>query len=347
MNSNEGVLTNLKTTTPMQSAAAGRRHWDEARIARGLRAFADERGVVAPGRVQRENRALYEICRHRFGGVALAAECFGLRAAAARRSWSEEDVLKAIRARHTAGAGLRSTEVRREQPALYGAACKRFGNWSGALAAAGAAPPPEPWPSDEDLLAAVAEHRAERGGPLPSRLALAIRRRHGSVPRFYEAHGLSARWTPRRVVAELRKYRRPPSAKEVRKAHPGFYFAALRLFPGWSAAIAAAFPGRAQPAVPSAPPPGAARPAIPPWAPAEGRWLVCQAALDAAWAYVVATPGGRRISCRELALAAKVTAPAARRMLVSMSGTGAVTEIPGARIAFRRAEGAADGPPSP
>ena len=326
---------------PAAVIAAERRHWDDTRMLDALRALADDHGALRPGRVRRADRALYETCRHRFGGVAQAAARFGLQIEPARRSWNEREVLEAIRARQASGEGLRSVEVRRDAPALYGRACKRFGNWGAALAAAGAALPAEERAlSDSELLAAVETHRTRNGGPLPSSLAVEIRRRYGSVRGFYESHGLSARWTPRQIVAELRKYGRPPSVKEVRQVHPGFYFAALRLFPGWSAAIRAAFPahvdGHPRRRVPAAEP----RSAVPPWAADDGRWLVPQQALDSAWAYVLATPPDRRISCREVAQAAGVTAPSARRMLLSMCSVGAVTEVAGARVTFRRAGGA-------
>lgn len=312
-----------------------RRQWDEPRIAAALRAFAEAHGGLRPGELQRLARPLYEICRHRFGGVAQAGAAFGLPVASGRHAWTEAEVLAAIGLRRADGLGLRSAEVRRDAAALYGAACKRFGNWSAALAAAGAAPLPQRAPTEEDLVAAVAAHRARGGGPLPPGLARAIRARHGSVPRFYDLHGLSNRWTSARVIEELRACGRPPSAKEARRTRPGFYFAALRLFHGWSAAVAAAFPGEGE-GVP--PPHPAPPPASPPWAPGSGRWRVGQAALDAAWAYVQETPAGRRISARELAEAAGVTPPAARRMLLGMGAVGAVV-VEGPRTAFRRAGG--------
>jgi len=54
-----------------------------------------------------------------------------------RRSWDKPDVIKGLKAAKRAGQHLSDSAVRREDPALYGAAVRLFGSFTAARAAAG------------------------------------------------------------------------------------------------------------------------------------------------------------------------------------------------------------------
>jgi len=51
--------------------------------------------------------------------------------------WREEDIIERIRALRNAGESLKSTNVRKNYPALYSAACRHFGSWRDAVEEAG------------------------------------------------------------------------------------------------------------------------------------------------------------------------------------------------------------------
>lgn len=127
-----------------------------------------------------------------------------------RRLWTPEDVLAAIRARADAGLPLNYQAVVADDEALTGAARKRYGSWSAALAAAGLDP--------------VAIKRAARQAGVAN-----------SHPMGY--------WTEERVIASIQEHARAGhdlSAHRLQQIDPSLVASGQRLFGGWDRALRAA-----------------------------------------------------------------------------------------------------------
>ena len=54
-----------------------------------------------------------------------------------RRSWTKADVVRGLKSAKKSGRHLSDSSVRREEPALYGAAVRMFGSFTAARTAAG------------------------------------------------------------------------------------------------------------------------------------------------------------------------------------------------------------------
>lgn len=105
--------------------------------------------------------------RCHFGSWKAALEAAGISSGSGvsrQKRWTEEDILEAVRARRTESLPLNAKAVERDAPALFAAARRRFGSWSGTLIAAGVDP------------STIALRRARSGTVRPDVMA------HGGTP---------------------------------------------------------------------------------------------------------------------------------------------------------------------
>lgn len=175
------------------------------------------------------------------------------------RTWSKHLVLRAILKRHADGRPINSRAVFEEDHGLWNAARRRFGNWTGALRAAGydlrAIRRHHVW-TDARIIRAIVR-QAEAGAPMnaaalrrrDSRLLYSAKRRFGGWARALAAAGLDpddhrkARrpWTPEAVLEAIRA--RVDRAEPVNAGSVGvgsLYQAVQRFFGSWRQALEAA-----------------------------------------------------------------------------------------------------------
>jgi hypothetical protein len=169
----------------------------------------------------------------------------------ARRHWSRERVIEAIRQWRHSGRPLTRvpmTAVWKNHSALYANAKRLFGRWLAALRAAGLAPdPPRKW-SKQDVLDAIRE-RQRSGLSLVGLwrtarpLNRAAKRHFGTWYEALRAAGISdcpRCWTREQVVADLQACHRdgiPPP--DVWRTNKPLFSAARRLFGSWPRALEA------------------------------------------------------------------------------------------------------------
>lgn len=115
------------------------RKWDKNRIIFDLRARHREHEPLNSGAIQREDPGLHAAAVRHFGGydAALVAARLEPSKVRQRRRWDQPAVLRALKAARKAGQHLSDSAVRREDPALYGAAVRLFGSFTAARAEAG------------------------------------------------------------------------------------------------------------------------------------------------------------------------------------------------------------------
>ena len=115
------------------------RTWDRNTIVFELRARYQAEEAMNSAAVQQEDPALHAAAVRYFGSYerALRAGRFNPKAIRRRRRWSRADVIAALKKAHQRGANLSDSAIRRQSPALYGAAARMFGSYSGARKAAG------------------------------------------------------------------------------------------------------------------------------------------------------------------------------------------------------------------
>jgi hypothetical protein len=179
------------------------------------------------------------------------------------RLWSREAVVFEILDRHRTGSPLNYTTIESEDLRLMRAACYYFGTWKAAIQAAGlnyaAIRKYKSW-SQEEIVARIQELHAT-GHDLswthvsryadPQMAASAIKpTRFGSWRAAVEAAGFDyaevsryRRWTPERIVCELRTLARGGQAlnsKAVQKHHCALFTAGRRRFGSWDGALEAA-----------------------------------------------------------------------------------------------------------
>ncbi len=91
------------------------------------------------GAVQRDDPGLHAAAVRHFAGYdqALRAAKLDPDKVRRRKVWDRSDVTAGLKAAKKAGRHLSDSAVRREQPALYGAAVRLFGSFTAAREAAG------------------------------------------------------------------------------------------------------------------------------------------------------------------------------------------------------------------
>jgi hypothetical protein len=115
------------------------RKWNKNTIVFELRGRAKEHEALNSGAVQREDPGLHAAAVRHFStyDAALRAARLDPQAVRARRSWTGAEVIRGLRAAKRSGGHLSDSTVRRENPALYGAAVRLFGSFTAARTAAG------------------------------------------------------------------------------------------------------------------------------------------------------------------------------------------------------------------
>jgi hypothetical protein len=110
------------------------RRWDRNSVAFELRSRQQAHEPLNSGAIQRDDSGLHAAAVRHFGSYdkALRAARVDPSAVRRRRTWTKSDVLKSLKSAHQRGAGLADSAVRRDDPALYGAAVRLFGTFTAA-----------------------------------------------------------------------------------------------------------------------------------------------------------------------------------------------------------------------
>jgi hypothetical protein len=120
-------------------AIAKYRHWDRASIAVELKGRAKGGEPLASGALQTKDPGLHAAAVRHFGtyDAALRAAKLDPLKFRERRSWNKNEVINEIKAAARNGARLADSQVRRDNPALYGASIRLFGTFTAARKVAG------------------------------------------------------------------------------------------------------------------------------------------------------------------------------------------------------------------
>jgi len=115
------------------------RKWDANTIVYELKTRAREQQPLNSGAIQDEDPGLHAAAVRHFGTYddALRAAKLDPSKVRRRKTWTQEEVIKGIKQAHRAGRGLADSTIRRESPALYGAAIRLYGAFTTARQAAG------------------------------------------------------------------------------------------------------------------------------------------------------------------------------------------------------------------
>lgn len=114
------------------------RRWDRNTVAFELRARAMDDEPLNSGAIQQDDSGLHAAAVRHFGSYdsALRAAKVNPDAVRRRRTWTRQEVIAALKDAHRQGRHLADSAVRREDPALYGAAVRLFGTFTAARDAA-------------------------------------------------------------------------------------------------------------------------------------------------------------------------------------------------------------------
>jgi hypothetical protein len=115
------------------------RKWDKERVIWELRSRWRDHEPLNSGAIQREDPGLHAAAVRHFAGYdeALRAARLDPERVRERRSWDKGAVIRHLKAAKKDGQHLSDSAVRREQPAVYGAAVRLFGSFTAARTAAG------------------------------------------------------------------------------------------------------------------------------------------------------------------------------------------------------------------
>jgi hypothetical protein len=115
------------------------RKWDKNTVVAELKARHREGDALNSGAIQRDDPGLHAAAVRHFVGYDQALRAAKLDPAKVRqrRLWERADVIRGLKAAKRSGKLLSDSAVRREEPALYGAAVRLFGSFAAARAAAG------------------------------------------------------------------------------------------------------------------------------------------------------------------------------------------------------------------
>ena len=235
------VFGNWRTALAEAGLQSVRERWSKERIIRELR----EHGRTSSTKVDRRLRAA---AKAYFGGWQHALVAAGLLRKVTRRkcrSWTQDEIIAAIRTRHRQGT---LTSTWREERHLCTAAKRAFGSWRQALEVAGF-PQPSPWTS-ERVIQAIDARRARRlplvgidriDPPLYS----AAKRYFGGWHNALRAAGLKPkpqqRWSKRSVLQAIhRRHEAGLPLSRVWEENTSLFDAAVRYFGSWEETLRAA-----------------------------------------------------------------------------------------------------------
>jgi hypothetical protein len=114
------------------------RHWDRNTIAFDLRGRQRDGEPLNSGALQQEDPGLHAASVRHFGSydAALRFARIDPERFRQRRSWTRADVVRAIKSAAASGQSVSDSHIRRQFPALYGAAVRLFGAFTAARRAA-------------------------------------------------------------------------------------------------------------------------------------------------------------------------------------------------------------------
>lgn len=115
------------------------RKWNRNTIAFELRQRQRDHEPLNSGAIQRDDPALHAAAVRHFINYdeALRAAKIDPQKVRERRNWTKDEVIRGLKQAQRSGARLSDSSVRREHPALYGAAVRLFGSFTAARSAAG------------------------------------------------------------------------------------------------------------------------------------------------------------------------------------------------------------------
>lgn len=115
------------------------RRWDKESIVYELRSRWREHEPLNSGALQSADAGLHAACVRHFGGydAALRAAKLDPHKVRQRQAWEKPQIIKALKALRRDGTRLSDSLIRKEHPALYGAAVRLFGSFTSARTAAG------------------------------------------------------------------------------------------------------------------------------------------------------------------------------------------------------------------
>jgi hypothetical protein len=114
------------------------RRWDRNTVAFELRARAMDDEPLNSGAIQQDDSGLHAAAVRHFGSYdrALRAARVDPESVRRRRAWTRRDVIDALKSARREGRHLADSAIRRDNPALYGAAVRLFGTFTAAREAA-------------------------------------------------------------------------------------------------------------------------------------------------------------------------------------------------------------------
>lgn len=115
------------------------RKWNRTEIASELRRMSQEDEAINSGALQKGDPGLHAAAVRHFGNYDAALKAAGLNPAKVRhrRMWTEPMAVAALQKAMRKDPRMSNSAVRRENPALYGAATRLFGSFADARKAAG------------------------------------------------------------------------------------------------------------------------------------------------------------------------------------------------------------------
>jgi hypothetical protein len=115
------------------------RKWNKETIIWELRGRHRDHEPLNSGSIQRDDPGLHAAAVRHFGtyDAALLAAKLDPVKVRERRSWTKSEVLRGLKGARRNGRHVSDSSIRREDPALYGAAVRLFGSFTAARAAAG------------------------------------------------------------------------------------------------------------------------------------------------------------------------------------------------------------------
>lgn len=115
------------------------RKWNKQTIIWELRHRHRDHEPLNSGAIQRDDPGLHAAAVRHFTNydAALRAAKLDPEKIRERRRWNKPDVVRGLKAAKKSGQRLSDSSIRREEPALYGAAVRLFGSFTAARAAAG------------------------------------------------------------------------------------------------------------------------------------------------------------------------------------------------------------------
>lgn len=115
------------------------RTWDKSSIVAEIKELNAAETELNSGAIQKSDPGLHAAAVRHFGTYDAALKAGGIEPLSVRRRrrWSKEDVTKELKSRKKTKKLVSDSAVRKEHPALYGAALRLFGTFSAARTAAG------------------------------------------------------------------------------------------------------------------------------------------------------------------------------------------------------------------